>query len=388
MEDKVCGADYSSGWGLEKSYILGLWTDEIVCFVDRTADSDPPPRYYFTKDRLNSTRELINASATVMTRYDYDVWSVTSEAHLVGSVSTRYRAGGLEDLAEGMYAKPKTMYDPSVGREVKGNFNYTMVFPDGGRYEGPGRALGPAMVEPRLCTNVPVAYGHDPPPEGYCEMWWRECTARCESTGACHANWHKALCYRCCRCYYKRCWNGCGETGANRGLELGKDYLYGPPDTCRSHMSRRVCPKACFAYNYYPPLVHPDTPDRCDSEGKPHRWDNICASAKYVYDEYGVSVRWTGASMPGEGLSGVSFGCKRCAYEGVGYWEYRPVTLAGFSVSVHRTREACPAWFPKWLSPYWPDRAMWNSCHEPWAEPAAQTRPIETVVRWWTAFAL
>jgi len=35
--------DYGSAWGLEKSYILGPWTDEIICFVDRTAASDPSP---------------------------------------------------------------------------------------------------------------------------------------------------------------------------------------------------------------------------------------------------------------------------------------------------------------------------------------------------------
>jgi len=86
--------DYSSAWGLEKSYILGPWTDEIICFVDRTADSDPPPRYYFTKDWLSSTRELINASATVMTTYDYDVWGSPTETHLSGSVSTHYQFTG------------------------------------------------------------------------------------------------------------------------------------------------------------------------------------------------------------------------------------------------------------------------------------------------------
>ncbi|RLC44608.1 MAG: hypothetical protein DRH70_08630 [Candidatus Coatesbacteria bacterium] len=30
--------------------------------------------HYLTRDGLGSTRELVNASETVMTRYDYDVW--------------------------------------------------------------------------------------------------------------------------------------------------------------------------------------------------------------------------------------------------------------------------------------------------------------------------
>ena len=93
MKDEACGAGCSSAWALTRSYILGSWTDEIICFVDRTADSDPPPRYYFTKDRLNSTRELISASATVMSSYDYDVWGTPTESDLSGNVSTSYLAG-------------------------------------------------------------------------------------------------------------------------------------------------------------------------------------------------------------------------------------------------------------------------------------------------------
>jgi len=62
--------------------------------VDRTAASDPPPRYYFTKDRLNSTRELVSASATVVTSYDYDVWGSPTESHLSGNISTHYQFTG------------------------------------------------------------------------------------------------------------------------------------------------------------------------------------------------------------------------------------------------------------------------------------------------------
>jgi len=33
--------------------------------------------HYLTRDRLGSTRELVNASETVMTRYDYDIENVS-----------------------------------------------------------------------------------------------------------------------------------------------------------------------------------------------------------------------------------------------------------------------------------------------------------------------
>jgi len=47
-----------------------------------------------TKDRVNSTRELISASETVMASCDYDLWGTPTETHLSGNVSTMYRGAG------------------------------------------------------------------------------------------------------------------------------------------------------------------------------------------------------------------------------------------------------------------------------------------------------
>ena len=201
MKDKVCGADYSSAWGLEKSYILGPWTDEIICFVDRTADSDPPPRYYFTKDRLNSTRELINASATVMTTYDYDLWGAPTESHLSDNISTRYRAGGRAwSAVTGLRAARGGWIDP-----------------------GPGRRLRSAVeAVPRASVRAVVGHWYRVWPVGltkhdeedcihYCQFTREDCFRACSRrmAGQCTNSWTLGLCARCCQCWGKRCVAGC-----------------------------------------------------------------------------------------------------------------------------------------------------------------------------------
>ena len=84
--------DYDTSWSLKTSYVHGVWRDEALCMLDRTTEPSSP--YYFMADRDKSTRELLDSSENVKTRYEYDVWGAPTETHLSGAVSTRYRARG------------------------------------------------------------------------------------------------------------------------------------------------------------------------------------------------------------------------------------------------------------------------------------------------------
>jgi len=108
-------ADYSSNWTLTKSYIMGPSIDEIIAMIDRA--SDPNVTHYFTRDRLGSTRELVNSSETVNTRYSYDVWGDPAETQLAGSVSTDYlyRGWSYSSTSE-HYGGTGVNYDAGLGR--------------------------------------------------------------------------------------------------------------------------------------------------------------------------------------------------------------------------------------------------------------------------------
>jgi len=355
--------DYNSNWGLETSYILGA-----NAMVDRT--TDPTTAYYSTQDRLRSTRELVNSAENAVTRYDYDVWSNTTESHLMGSLSTRYRAGGLECLAGDLYAKTKRMYDPSVGRDVQANFNQTMLFPDGGRYDGPGPLLGVPTQDVRPCCGLPL------PPctegaVGYCEMWLEDCQASCQSRECLH-KYHKALCYRCCQCYYKRCWaDGCGDKW--KKMDPKPMFLYGPPDRCTSGMSPLVCGAACYGVDYNPPGP-PEEDQPCDDEGRSHTWENICCSSSGVFGQYGDSQPLALVS-PGPIQVGK---CHLCGYRDV----YFGGSRRAWAVIRINASERCPSYLPKNIGGYgfniyWRDWAYLNSCsYKPWVPKMPPSPPI------------
>jgi len=108
-------ADYSSNWSLNKSYIMGPRVDEIIAVIGRT--TDPNVTHYFTRDRLGSTRELVNTSETVKTRYAYNVWGDPTETQLSGSVTTRYQFTGRSfDSTSDLYYYRARHYDNDVGR--------------------------------------------------------------------------------------------------------------------------------------------------------------------------------------------------------------------------------------------------------------------------------
>jgi len=235
MKDEACGAGRGSAWTLTRSYILGPWTDEIICFVDRTAASDPPPRYYFTKDHLNSTRELINASATVVTSYDYDVWGTPTESHLSGNVSKRYQfrkqrfEGRLCLISRDAGARRPRALDPLLGRHVTGRLEDVRF----GYYKSekpilflgrPGLYLGKPSGSVKLARRA----GDEDGDEDEEDDWWLKCLEGCDDTkegpGFCPeppAHWRRHACFYCCRC------------GGNvRREESGWDE---PPTFCREN---------------------------------------------------------------------------------------------------------------------------------------------------------
>jgi len=218
MKDEVCGAGCSSAWTVTSSYILGPWTDEIVCFVDRTADSDPPPRYYFTKDRLNSTRELINASATVMTSYDYDVWGSPTESHLSGNISTRYRAKAAE-WSSWVGTSRLALIRPAVWAWARGVLGW--------------RARS-------LWAPASSAVGLQPDP--LCD--WEKCFIEgCQDSADCQAggegNWRLRYCMRRCMCAYNACVAGWDE------WKLTQSKHYCPYWCCSKHYNWGKCYRPC-----------------------------------------------------------------------------------------------------------------------------------------------
>ena len=259
MKDEVCGAGRGSAWKLTRSYILGPWTDEIICFVDRTAASDPPPRYYFTKDRLNSTRELISASATVVTSYDYDVWGTPTESHLSGNLSTRYRHAGWLWAGSGpaAYFAALAVYFPDLARRAVPDSNGYLLGPLTVRsgLDGQGQppvrtgVMGPVEVRP---FRVREAW----------EMWWMNVLI---PSDPCYLYGEDARCQTADREHLANtCWN----------------------DLCNS----ACCgPFLCCAYCW------------CKAGGRYHNWyhkqqckvkDLCCASpAGYLGSVY---VRWCG----------------------------------------------------------------------------------------------
>ena len=348
--------DYSSNWSLNKSYILGA-----NAMVDRT--TDPNASYYLTKDRLGSTREIVNSAENDVTCYDYDVWSDATESHLIGSVSTRYRAGGLESLADGLYAKSRRMYDPSLGRDVQANFDRTMLFRDGGRYDGPGAQLSQAHEKP--CCGGPNGIPFSPcseEEEGYCEMWLEDCHVLCD-LDQCKDKYHRALCYRCCQCYYKRCWgDGCGDKWEKMDDPKPR-VLLGPPDRCNSAVSCLVCYPACHGVDYN---LAPGRNEPCDDEGHPHTWQNICSSSidqgtSQVFQEYGDSVPLEAQFLAPFGLGE----CRGCAYKNL---HFGRKTIPGLTYIVYiNTSEKCPDYMPKHIggygvNRYWGDWHYLNSC--------------------------
>ena len=264
MKDKVCGAEYSSGWGLEKSYILGPWTDETICFVDRTAASDPPPRYYFTKDRLNSTRELINASATVVTSYDYDVWGTPTESHLSGNISTRYRHMGTGHSATlEMSGSGDVLYDPCYARRVK-----SLVWSRGGRVRL-GRSHGYALIAPGLARDAALKDCVF----GYCEENRLNCMEACWQDNKCACTWTMGLCAHCCMCYSARCFWRCTN---------GYDWLTGEPYFGKSEDAVEACHnELCGVPDVAIPPYFGD--ERDDSVVNP---GNVCGS------EYKTHTEW------------------------------------------------------------------------------------------------
>jgi len=102
--------DYGSAWGVEKSYILGPWTDEIVCFVDRTADSDPHPDT--TSPKTGSTPPV---SSSTPQRRSSPVTTTTSGAPPPSPIFQATSAQGI-----GLWGGPSSREPRSIGSGTLG----------------------------------------------------------------------------------------------------------------------------------------------------------------------------------------------------------------------------------------------------------------------------
>ena len=71
--------------------------------------------YVYVKDHSGSVREVLDATGTVVARYDYDFWGVRSK--LGGSAETPWGYTGHYTHAEtGLVLAPYRAYDPETGR--------------------------------------------------------------------------------------------------------------------------------------------------------------------------------------------------------------------------------------------------------------------------------
>jgi len=170
--------DYSSNWSLSKSYILGPSIDEIIAMIDRT--TEPNTSYYFTRDRLGSTRELVNTEETINARYAYDVWGDPTETQLSGSISTRKQFTGRPySGTSALHNYRARYYANSVGRFVSRDPLYDMALTHVRNYayvdNNPATMVDPTGLVPGL---MDPAWG----------MSWAACVAQC--------NWLQVQCER------------------------------------------------------------------------------------------------------------------------------------------------------------------------------------------------
>ena len=153
-------ADYTSNWAIKRSYILGPSVDEIICTLDQGQDSVNP--YYLMRDRLGSTRELVDANEQAVTRYAYDVWGARTETQLSGDISTQYRFTGREyDPTSGLYYYRARYYADALGRLTSRDPLYQMALVHVRNYvyveNNPATRTDPTGLVPGLTNPIWVS---------------------------------------------------------------------------------------------------------------------------------------------------------------------------------------------------------------------------------------
>jgi len=375
-------ADCSSNWSLDTSYVLGA-----NAMVDRT--TDPDTAYYLTRDRLRSTREIVNSAQTVNTRYDYDAWGDPTEMQLIGSVSTRYRMQGREwSEATGLGVTRGGWYSPVEARRLKSAQAGTGA-PRVGVWSHfyPSQPIDPGDINPLDCMRV-------------CEGQWWTCMNSCGNRPGCMQSWTLGLCGRCCQCWFKRCFGGCADldqSNPNNRLMIWYDDFNVPwdpdnhrpggfafpggPDWGDNFPSIARCPGDLCGVPDFAPAVYPgiDSMDDASVNGT-----NVCASLVGIHVEWNAlwhrnpftlveffdwSAIGVGSQYPAPHM------CKRCVYPDL--FSNPPIALGFYGepdtwgllwVNLHET---CPSYMPArtaWDADkqYFPNPygefAAWNSC--------------------------
>jgi RHS repeat-associated protein len=109
-----------NGWSVDKSYYhAGGQT-----LMQQAGEN----RYFYLQDRLGSTRQVINTSASVVNSYTYDPWGNAFASETSETVSNHYQFANYHwDETVGMYYLNARWYDPVIlrftGRDpVRGDF--------------------------------------------------------------------------------------------------------------------------------------------------------------------------------------------------------------------------------------------------------------------------
>jgi RHS repeat-associated protein len=75
--------------------------------------------YYYSRDHLDSVREVCNSSGTILTRYSYDPYGKTAVSHLSGSVDATFQYTGIyAHSTSGLQLAVFRAYDPNTGRWI------------------------------------------------------------------------------------------------------------------------------------------------------------------------------------------------------------------------------------------------------------------------------
>jgi len=361
--------DYNSSWSLTRSYVGGPRAGVLIGMVDRTAD--PNETYYFMKNRLGSTHNVVDSSGTVATRYDYDAWGHPRETHVSGNVSTRYLGGGDEyDSRLEAYHYRSGLSSPVLGRglQPRSPRSQSTMYGVIGPYDPrENRWVGADEIVPWSPWPIPCFGGGDYG-TGYCDGNLEECRARCDQS--CGGMWQKAICYRCCQCYFKLCYTACFDPPLP-----ASGPRYGPPPRCKNDRSPSECVKICSGKEDYDP-PRSSLPLRCYEEiggpGATITYRNVC-QAKGNYGEWGETVGKFPLSLTFRFL-----GCKTCWYVGVQdcWWGNSFACMILINDHIFR-REQCPTRHPKYAMgktiwdkqqsgefalPYFDHWRMINSC--------------------------
>ncbi len=290
--------EYNSNWSLVTSYILGA-----DAMLDRT--TDPDTAYYLTRDRLGSTRELVNSSEVIKTRYGYDAWGDPTETQLSGGVSTDYRFRGWYYASTSEhYAGTGLDYEPAIGRTYQKNVS-----------GAPRSAYG----SPNPVSPTPLLGGRD---------WGEFCIGQEDCTGCCQDQY--AFCRANCFVVAVRDFFTSVRYDVNRRARVFDVLLReGDPipglDSCIDH-----CEEMWHDCNFYCNTSRP--PDRCFKGGDyqlgedevcctTENWDDVYPWAKHLACKAYACCLYCAERRSGH-CAGAQKGCdgERAYYPMYVYW--------------------------------------------------------------------